>query len=208
MSTPEQDNPYGQVLTPPSGPGAWIGKFWRTLICKRLTMLQNPNIIVMIEDAGGIAKPVAAKIVMGPNSWTAILPHVAAAVSSGGGGGLAMFHFKQDAGNYLVCVTWDGTTEGTEPVNIAKRPKLRTSLATETIEGIVYNYTYTPVVSGGITVSYTRNTTGGATQTDKVTPPYLLNDIVLAMQLNTGLLDASGDSVDWQDMSERAWGKQ
>jgi hypothetical protein len=124
------------------------------------------------------------------------------------GGGLSMFHFKSDGGNFYNCVTWDGINEGSMTISIAKLPKLRISLLTETIEGVVYNYTYAAYASGGVTISYTRSTTGGVNQTDKVTPPYLLDDVLFATGMSTGLVDSSDNPITWQEISERAWGKQ
>jgi len=116
-------------------------------------------------------------------------------VKISGGGGTSYFRFKSDGGDIYNCVAWNGSVEGAA-TQVAKRHKLRTSLATETIDGDVFNYTY----SGDGT---TRYTTGAKTQTDVVTPPYLANDIVVAASMTTDIF-----GVVWQAIDERAWGMQ
>jgi hypothetical protein len=126
---PDQDNPLGQMITPPDGPGTWIGKHWRALICQKLTMLQNFKITAMVVDSKGVATPQDAKIVMGRNGVMIVLPRMAAAGASSSSnvpfsgttdppGGLA-------AGNYVAGPTpslyvnlntktlWVCTTAGT-----------------------------------------------------------------------------------------------
>ncbi|MGA2243821.1 MAG: hypothetical protein ABSH48_02385 [Verrucomicrobiota bacterium] len=72
-------------------------------------------------------------------------------------------------------------------VNIAKPPKIRCSIASETyIDGTnVHTFTYTPVVVGSTTVAYTRLNTwaGTSSETEQITPAYLVGDLVYAITI-------------------------
>ena len=60
----------------------------------------------------------------------------------GGGGGVGLYLVKEVYSDYYLCHSWDGTTEGTEPVYVAKPWELRHSLTSETVEGDLIDYTY------------------------------------------------------------------
>lgn len=99
-------------------------------------------------------------------------------------------------------------------VNIAKPPKIRCSITSETyIDGTgVHTYTYANVVIGGVTVAYTRtNNWGGSdSETEQITPAYLVGDIVYAMSmpsLNMPIQPGSGTSVavSLLDIHDKDW---
>ena len=79
---------------------------------------------------------------------------------------------KSVEADYVVCRTWDGTTEGSVDVKVAKPPHLRHSLTSQVINGVTVSYgTY--AISGGIC---TRLATAGgyADQTEMVVPVFQL----------------------------------
>src|SRR5678815_2608667 len=53
---------------------------------------------------------------------------------------LSRFRFKSMGTDHLVCRTWDGTNEGASDINIAKSPKLRFSITSETIDVLTITY--------------------------------------------------------------------
>src|SRR5204863_5266904 len=57
-----------------------------------------------------------------------------------GGIQLGLFKLSSLTSDYLVCHTWDGTNEGSEDIPIAKPPKLRCSIDSETIDSVVITY--------------------------------------------------------------------
>jgi len=104
--------------------------------------------------------------------------------------------------SFLSSAASSGNYTFTGYVNIAKPPKIRCSITSETyIDGSgVHTYAYTAVVSGGITVAYTRtNNWGGSnSETEQITPAYLPGDIVYAMtmpSLNMPVSPGSGTTV-------------
>jgi hypothetical protein len=122
-----------------------------------------------------------------------------------GGTGLGLFRFKSMQNDYLVCRSWNGTVEGTQDVYIAKPPKLRFSISTETIDGVVVAY------SGYGPLTQTRNASGGGnSESQVIVPRYLVNDLIYAMPAPTlvtfvqgpktikvGLLDINADGRAW-----------
>ena len=104
--------------------------------------------------------------------------------------GLQTFHFKSDGGDYIICRSWDGTTEGKTDVLIAKIPNLMcgpNAILQETIRGIVYNYQYLPTVVAGVTAYYKRVTTGsdGSATNDLVIPDWTVNCVVFAKSVQS-----------------------
>ena len=101
----------------------------------------------------------------------------------------------------------------TASVKIAKPPKIRCSITSETyIDGSGnHTYTYAPVISGSLTVAYTRtNTWSAGSETEQITPAYLPGDIVYAMtmpSLNMPVSPGSGTTVavSLLDIHTRYW---
>ena len=77
-----QSNYKGTVLTPPKNAGTWIGKFWRGEVCKWLTCLMNPRILVNAKQ-NGLPVVKEAEITMAPNGWNATLDLTAISGSGG-----------------------------------------------------------------------------------------------------------------------------
>ena len=95
----------------------------------------------------------------------------------GGGSSLSIqgpYHIKAGYTDYLGCVSWNGTTEGTTTVYIAKPWKLRMSLVAESKYGVHYSYTY----SAGPDINNPQRTEtwpGGNAENELVTPPWVVS---------------------------------
>ena len=86
----KKDNPtslFGQTVTAPTNPGEWIGKSWRTRISTILTCLLKPTITQRVDDGTGLITSLDAEIKMGPTGYSVLLPIVAKAGATPGGGG-------------------------------------------------------------------------------------------------------------------------
>lgn len=117
------------------------------------------------------------------------------------GGRASLYRVVSMQGDHLVCRSWNGTTPGTVDVNIAKPDKLRHSIATETLRTVVVNY------SSYSTANQTRLATGGSSsETQYVTPPYLVNDLIWAINATT-TVSVTGTPLSLLDLniSARAW---
>lgn len=109
---------------------------------------------------------------------------------------------KSVTGEYLVCRTWDGTNEGASDINVAKPFNARRP-ATETIAGVVVNYTYT---AGADALNGYRTAVGTGINETQVVVPYWIADGLIAV----AEIDYSGVTVDGADLklievSARCW---
>lgn len=117
---------------------------------------------------------------------------------------IGLYRFKSMMGDWLVCRTWDGITEGTTDIKIAKPPRLRFSVLTLTmIDGTVITYTDYD------TDNQTRTATddSGKTESQVIGEPYLLNDIIYAAPARTLVRDDTGKTITLLDLNDdgRAW---
>jgi hypothetical protein len=128
--------------------------------------------------------------------------------------GISFRRFKIEtiAGDYLVCLAWDGTTTSTltigetefeERVSIARPPLLRTSLLEHNDVTFVYTDDTTRTASA----------TGETDETQVIVPAYVVDDEIYAMRDptgGTGVIDDGDGSVEWIDLNldARAWAKQ
>jgi hypothetical protein len=181
-------NLLGAKIEPTKDPGTWIGKLWRSKIAAILTCLLNPKILVPVDPGSGIPVLQEATIVMGRNGWVATLPSVSGLGAGGqttGTGSAQEFIFVSDGGDFIMAAPWNGTASTGPAVKIAKQYKIRTSITTQTINGIVHTYTYTTAVSDGVT-RYTRTDTSfDVIEIQTVNPPFLLTDIIYAVGFST-----------------------
>lgn len=124
-----------------------------------------------------------------------------------GGGGAERFRVKSVQGDYVTCRTWDGTTEGGTDIKIAKPPKLRHSVTSESIEGVTISYSYSTRSNnndGQRTAS-----ASGASQTEIIMPVYITNDVIFATKPLRGTgVSVSGTPLEYLDLNVdgRAWG--
>lgn len=108
--------------------------------------------------------------------------------SGGGGGASGPYRVKQVMGDYLVCVSWDGTTEGTDDVYIAKEWKHRNSLTGEIILGEDHTYTYEADVDDLNVIRHDAVPATSTTTDERIVPPWVLNEEVMAVTAKTGVV--------------------
>lgn len=121
-----------------------------------------------------------------------------------------MFKLVSVQGDYLTCHTWDGTTEGSTAIFIAKDPKLRESLGSESIFGVTHMYSYSAGPDGNNDLR--KDNDGTRYQFELVTPPWLAaggtKDIIYAIPALTGVLDGGGNPIFLLNVSPfRTWAK-
>jgi hypothetical protein len=110
---------------------------------------------------------------------------------------------KTSYNDYLMCHTWNGSVEGSDPIYVAKPWKLRHLLA---------NYNLVTAVL--VTIDESTIDVSNAVVTERwvVTPPYELDDEIMAVSGHEGGTGVShlGIPIVWFDMNEnaRAWGEK
>jgi len=116
----------------------------------------------------------------------------------GRGAKVTRFRYKSMSGDYLVCRTWDGTTEGDTDVKVAKPYLLREST---TRTGYTYNYT-------GDQARTSTKTSDGSTEDQVIVPAYVEDDEIWATKADTGVT-VGGVDVTYIDLNldARAWAK-
>lgn len=132
---------------------------------------------------------------------------------SPGGAGVSRFKLKSVQGDYVTARTWDGTTEGSTDVYIAKPWRLRESYTTiaPAIGEPGYLYTY----GAGINLLNRKRTKtsnpGGVAEYQLVTPIWLVDEVITAVSCTTGVETegATPEPVTLLLVSDsRAWAKQ
>ncbi len=97
---------------------------------------------------------------------------------------LQQFVFINDAGDYLVAKTFNGTVTGSGKCYIAKPGKLRNSIVSEINKGTTHTFTYDPPVhdTGSF---YTRTDTwGGNSEAQIIVPSYNNLDVFYAFPVS------------------------
>jgi hypothetical protein len=124
---------------------------------------------------------------------------------AGGGSQVKRFRLKEVKSEYLVCRTWDGTTEGDSDVNVAKSPKLRCTITEEGLDGVVYEYAYTSNEERTST-----DTDDNTTESQRIVPRFLVDDEIFAISCSTGVTDDDDAEIGLMDLNldARAWAAQ
>ena len=132
--------------------------------------------------------------------------------SSGEGG--TRFRVKSVQGDYITCHTWDGSTEGSTNVLIAKPPNLRHSITSQTINSLSITYSGHNIDGGKCTRTASATWEGGTiTQNEMVLPPWQIAGTSVAAEIwadeptgGTGVT-VSGNALTWIDknLDGRAW---
>lgn len=113
-----------------------------------------------------------------------------------------MFKVQSISDDYLTCREWDGITLGSTDVIVAKWPRNRKTLATETIDGVVFTYTYTSQNQR----TSKDNATPQNSQTEILYQRFVANEVIFAAQSANGAgFSVSGTPVSWIEMRERIW---
>ncbi len=139
---------------------------------------------------------------------------------SGRGLEIATYRFKEHAGDYIVCRTWDGTTEGDADINIAKPSLLRFAVGGRRIRGITVDYGAYDAANQ----SRVATPVGGLPETQFITPSYgqtnnnaevpgpddFEGDLIYAVKAKTFVTDADDAEVSLLDLNVdgRAWAAQ
>lgn len=129
------------------------------------------------------------------------------------------YHVKSVQGDYLTCRSWDGTTEGTVDIFIAKPPWLRQT----PYNGLTIAYAAGVLDTAAVTLSYayvsgTQRTVtkAGVAQTQFIVPAYVGTgtgykgeEIWAAFVGVTGINGGDGKPIRLVEIySSRGWGKQ
>lgn len=112
----------------------------------------------------------------------------------GGGGHLEMYRLKSVQADYVTARTWNGETEGSTDIFIAKNTETRQP-ASETIAGELWTYTYG--TGADANNQYRSAAHGTVTESQVVTPYWIADDtpsaIIFAMSAgNTGIIKDEG----------------
>jgi hypothetical protein len=122
--------------------------------------------------------------------------------TSSEGSQLKMYRLKSVQGDYITCREWDGTSEGTEDVSIAKHPEIRKP-STATLRGTAFTYTY----ADDQTRTSRRNSDNN-TITEWVIPPLEVNDLIFAADVDhTGVNGPDSTELKRIFFSPRAWAR-
>lgn len=103
------------------------------------------------------------------------------------------YRIKSVSDDYITCRSWDGSTDGGMDVIIAKDHKLKCSLATATIFGVIHTYTYAPGPDSNNKLR--TNTWPTGNEQELVTPPWNVNDIVYAIPAETSLVGPDSKKI-------------
>lgn len=108
-----------------------------------------------------------------------------------------------DFADYLICRTWDGTTEGENDIAVM-RPWLlrRTPFHTLTRAGITYTYS-------GMNRRVADD--GSQTETQVIVPSYVVGDVIVAVRgvALFNYTDVDGDAINWLQLSDgRMWSEE
>lgn len=135
------------------------------------------------------------------------LPQQVRKQATGRGSVVQRFKYVSFARDSIICVAWDGTTAGTENVEIARPEDLqRSPLDGQTRNGITYTY------SSGFKRTATK---GAESEVQIITPSYVAGDIIYGATNIVGqpfkVAAAVGfKTVEWLDINcaGRAWAKE
>lgn len=116
-----------------------------------------------------------------------------------------MFVLQSVQGDYVTAHTWDGTTEGTANVYLAKDLRSQESATAEDYLGDTYLFTYTSTDHDS-TRTVTRNS-DSATENQRLLPPWTTEEILSAIPASTGLLDPDGKDITWLLVRNSMWSK-
>lgn len=116
-----------------------------------------------------------------------------------------MYRIKSVQSDYVTARSWDGAADGSDDVLIAKEPRIRNSVASETIYGVAHTFTYS---IGSDSLNKVRHHVSGPEAQDEIlVPPWLSNEVVFAIESETGVLDGEGNKVPLLMLRSAQWAK-
>ena len=110
----------------------------------------------------------------------------------------SMMRVKSIQADFITCRTWDGSTEGSTDIYVAKSFKLRNSITSAVIDGVTVTYTYPDTVTRTATIA-------GSDETQVIVPRFLVNDLLLAMI--AGYTGVSSVTLIDLNLDGRAWSR-
>lgn len=206
---PEQKGNLRGIKINPPGPATWISHAWRMFIGEILTCLMNPRISILTDAGdGAVATRKDFSIVMGSNGWVAEINLAQLSSGGGSGGSATRYRIKDDFGASLKCRTWDGTTQGSTDIFIAKPTDIRNTIASDVKNGITYTLTYvlgSADSNGNHYLARTVAGSDGSAETDDIVPPYLFNSEIYAIAIASQTLDGNACTMMDTNVDGRAW---
>jgi hypothetical protein len=160
----------------------------------------------VVIDSGALDAGQEAKFQ--PFIKNGITHYVLATASLDSGGGCFRFKLKSVQADYLTCRTWDGTTEGSTDIYIAKPPKLR-HVASESLVGTTWTYTYS--AETGYEDGKRSASDGTNTEKQVVIPVYVIGDEIFASTPDNGTdVTVSATELTYLDLNVdgRAWARK
>ena len=120
------------------------------------------------------------------------------------------YRLKSVQGDYITCRSWNGTTEGTQDIYIAKDPQHRNSIVSATKPDGPHTYSYGAGLDGNNILRTNTNTTSGQSETEYVTPLWTVNDDIFAVAVSsTSVKDPNGNEITLLAISpSRQWASQ
>ena len=190
-----QLQPPTQIPSEPSGSAKEVTWFRQLLRCIReRTVKVGPGLRVSYKTDGALIEMKG--------------------VEGGGASGKEIQQYKivsiQD--DYITCQTWDGTTQGTDNVLLAKPYRLRKTpwdgvTVTYDFNGTTYSILYTYLATPGFRTAQV--TTGGnqTTENQAIIPIYQVGDIVYGSNPEGGTETFVGSEITGLDINvdARAW---
>ena len=113
------------------------------------------------------------------------------------------YRVKSANGDYLVCRTWDGTTEGASDVKVAKPFDAR-QIAGETLGGV--DFTYSGYTAAALNSERVAAFSGGP-ETQQVTPLWKVDGLIHVAAINFSGVTADGADLKLIEVSSRCWAK-
>lgn len=126
------------------------------------------------------------------------------------GSTIKQYRLSSIEGDFLTCYEWDGTTEGTEAVYIARDPELRRSAFEG--ESVAYSSDGDAFTATYVYSSNTKRvkTVSGIAETQVIIPYYKTGfTVILAAETanKTGVTDPNDEDIYLVELTQRAWAK-
>src|SRR5580765_7504078 len=123
--------------------------------------------------------------------------------SMASGAVVKMYLLRDVKGDYLVAHSWDGDTEGTQDIYIAKEPEHRESVTDETILGVDHTFTYSDGPSEDWDVETAarfnrvrHDNDGSTTEDQRIVPPWKDGLVIHAITARTDATRPTSDDDD------------
>lgn len=171
---------------------------------------ENPINAREWQSGDPINKDTLNDIVKAFNGGKGIKPPSQKMPTSGFNGKLKQMVFKNFAPDteldYIICRTWDGTTEGTEDIKVGKPVGLRYETTRNLGSFQVITYSWSTAIS-----RQAANTSTFITENQVIVPQYVVDDLILVATCDyTEVYDEDDNPIYYVDSNNagRAWAKE